>query len=164
MRKRLEEVSQKADDSLSRIQQMQEEASRKDEAFKVELDAANRLAELMNNADNTERARQNHLPDQLESIQEDAAEQIGRISAEIDTEHREREAAEAKIIELEVQVERLEADVSTWQNQASMRGSSQPEINGYAPGTPRGDSAPRGYSPSPSLKRGGLSVTQLIRD
>lgn len=165
LRTRLAEVSQKADSSLSRIQQMQEEASGKDEAFKVELRAANRLAELMKNSANTEKARQKDLQDQLETIQEDAALEIGRIGAEIDTEHREREAAEQKIIELEVHVERLEADVSTWQNQASLRGSSQTGINGHAPDTPtRGGVTPRGYSPSPSLKKGGLSITQLVSD
>ena len=165
LRKRLEEVNQKAESYLSRIQQTQEEASRNEEAFRTELHAANRLAELMRNSANTERVRQKDLQNQLESIQEDAAEQIGRISAEIDTEHREREAAEQRITELEVVVERLEADVSTWQNQASLHGSSQPGINGHAPDTPnRGGVTPRGYSPSPSLKKGGLSITQLVSD
>lgn len=165
LRNRLAELEHKADDYLSRVQQMQEEVSRKDEAFRVELDTANRLADLMKNSANTEKVRQKDLQDQLESVQEDAAEQIGRISAEIDTEHRGREAAEQKIIELEVQIERLEADVLTWQNQASLRGSLPLGVNGHASDTPaRGGTTSRDYSPSPSLKKGGLSVTQLVGD
>lgn len=164
LRKRLEEMGQKADDSLSRIQQMQEEVSRKDEAFQVELDAANRLAELMRNSANTERERQRDIREQLETFKEDASEQIGRISAEVDTEHREREVAEQRVAELEVQVERLEADLTTLSNQASGHDSSHRVVNGHAVGTPvRGGSTPNAYSPGPAHK-GGISLTQLYSD
>lgn len=61
LRRRIEEISQKADDSFSRIQQMQEEAAERDQAFKVELDAANRLTELTRNSATTERKRQQDL-------------------------------------------------------------------------------------------------------
>lgn len=159
LRKRYEEVSQKADDCLSRIQQMQEEASRKDEAFSVEIVAANRLTELMKNSANTERQRQQDLHDQLETAKEEAAEQIGRMSAEIDTEHRNREASERRIAELEVQVERLEADVLTLKSY----GAPHQGVNGHT--TPsRVDSPAPGVSSSPSRLKGGFSVTQLLSD
>lgn len=165
LRKRLEEVGQKADESLSRIQQMQEEASSKDEAFRIELDAVNRLAELMKNSANTEKERQKDLREQLEAFKEDASEQIGRISAEVDTEHREREAAEQRVAELEVQVERQEADLTTLSNQASGHGSSHRGINGHTVGTPvRGSSTPNAYSPSSAHIKGGISLTQLYSD
>lgn len=165
LRKRLEEVGQKADDSLSRIQQMQEEASTRDEAFRVELDAANRLAGLMKNSANTEKERQRDLCEQLETFKEDASEQIGRISAEVDTEHREREVAEQRVAELEVHVERLEADLTTLSNQVSGHGSSHRGINGHAVGTPvRGGFTPNAYSPGPAHIKGGISLTQLYSD
>lgn len=165
LRKRLEEVGQKADDSLSRIQQMQEEASTRDEAFRIELDAANRLAELMKNSANTEKERQRDLRGQLETFKEDVSEQIGRISAEVDTEHREREVAEQRVAELEVQVERLEADLTTLSNQVSGHGLSHRGINGHAVGTPvRGGSTPHAYSPGPAHIKGGISLTQLYSD
>lgn len=165
LRKRLEEVSQKADDSLARIQQMQEEASRKDEAFRIELDAANRLAELMKNSANTEKDRQRDLREQLETLKEDASEQIGRISAEVDTEHREREVAEQRVAELEVQVERLEADLTTLSNEVSGHGSSHRGINGHVIGTPvRAGSTPNAYTPGPAHIKGGISLTQLYSD
>lgn len=165
LRKRLEEVSQKADDSLLRTQQMQEEGSRKEEGFRIELDAANRLAELMRNSASTEKDRQKDLHEQLETLKEDASEQIGQISAEADTEHREREAAEQRVAELEVQVERLEADLTILSNQVSEHNSSHRGINGHAAGTPvRGGSTPNAYSPGPARIKGGISLTQLYSD
>lgn len=165
LRKRLEELSQKVDDSLSRIQQLQEEASTKDEAFKVELDAANRLAELTKNLANTERERSKDLQEQMETLKEDASRQIGMLRAETDTEHRERETAEQRVVELEVQIERLEADVSTLSNQVSAQGASHHGMNGHAIGTPtRGGSTPAPYSPGPAYIKGGISLTQLYSD
>lgn len=165
LRKRMEELSQKVDDSLFRIQQLQEEASRKDEAFRIELDAANRLAELTKNLATTERERSKDLQEQMETLKEEASQQIGMLRAETDTEHRERETAEQRIVELEVQIERLEADVSTLSNQVSAHGASHYGMNGNAIGTPtRGGSTPTPYSPSSAYIKGGISVTQLYSD
>ena len=161
LRRRLDELSQKADDSFTRIQQLQEDAAKRDESFRVELDSANRLTELTRNSANTERQRQQDLFAQLESAKEDASEQLGRLGAELETEHREREGADAKIAELEVQVEQLQADLSTLQSQASIQNASHQGTNGYAPSTPlRGVSTPMA-SPSPSRFKGGLSITQI---
>ena len=158
LRRRIEEVSQKADDSFSRIQQMQEEAAKRDQAFKVELDAANRLTELTRNSATTERKRQQDLAAQLESAKDDAAEQLGRLSAELETEHGEREAAEAKIAELEVHIEQLQAELSAARALAQQSQSAHQGVNGYPPGSPaRGASTPSG-SPKP---KGGLSLTQM---
>ncbi|KAF6237874.1 hypothetical protein HO173_004075 [Letharia columbiana] len=161
LRRRLDELGQKADDSFTRVQQLQEDAAKKDESFRVELDAANRLTELTRNSANTERQRQQDLFAQLDSAKEDASEQLGRLGAELETEHRERVGADAKIAELEVQVEQLQADLSTLQSQASKHNASHQGTNGHAPSTPlRGDSAPMVPS-SPSRFKGGLSITQM---
>ena len=161
LRRRVDELSQKADDSFNLVQQLQEDAAKKDESFRIELDAANRLTELTRNSTNTERQRQQDLFAQLEAAKEDASEQLGRLSAELETEHRERENADAKIAELEVQVEQLQADLSALQSQEPTHHSSHQVVNGYAPSTPlRGVSA-RIVSPSPSRSKGGLSITQL---
>lgn len=161
LRTRLDEVGQKADDAFSRIQQLQEEAARKEEAFSIELNAANRLAELTRNSANTERQRQQELQEQLETVKENASEEIGRISAECDTEHREKEAAERQVAELEAQVERLETDVAVLQDQSSAHSASPQGMNGSM--TPR-QSMSRGFSPSPAKLRGGINVTQLYSD
>ncbi len=161
LRRRLEEISQKADDSFSRIQQMQEEAARREESFRVELDAANRLTELTRNSANTERQRQQDLSAQLEAAKDEASEQLGRLSAELETEHTEKEAAEAKTAELEVLTEQLQADLSAMQFQAQKSHFSHQGTNGYMMATPaRGAATPLG-SPSTTRPKTGLSVTQM---
>ena len=161
LRTRLDEVGQKADDAFSRIQQLQVEAARKEEAFNVELNAANRLAELTRNSANTERQRQQELQDQLEAARDDFSREIGQITAECDTEHREREAAEHRVAELEVEVEELEADKAVLQDKVSARRASPQGMNGTT--TPR-HSMSQAVSPSPAKPRGGISVTQLYSD
>ncbi|SLM33347.1 Tetratricopeptide, MLP1/MLP2-like [Lasallia pustulata] len=165
LRQRLEELGQKADDYLSQIERLQEEDSRKEEAFRVELDSANRLAELMKNSAHTERQRHQDLQSQVEQLREDAAEEIGRISAETETEHENRELAERKVAELEVQVERLEADLGTLRAQGSTPGTPRLAINGHAFGTPGREGSPaRGFSPSSSRIKAGLSMTQMYSE
>ena len=161
LRTRLDEVGQKADDAFSRIQQLQEEAVRKEQAYQVELDAVNRLAELKGNSANTERQRQQELQNQLEAIKEEASEEIGRITAECDTEHREREAGDLKIAELELQIERLQADIATLHDRESVRGSPPPAVNGSMTPTRAGS---RILSPSPARLKSGMSLTQLYSE
>jgi len=159
LRRRLDEVSQKVDDSLSRIQRMQEEAAKKDEAFRVELDAANRLTELTRNSANTERQRQQDLLAQLDTAKEDASEQLGRLSAELETEHRDRGAAEAKIAELELQIEQLQTDLSVSQSRPPIGNGHHQGINGFTTPT-RGSSTPMG-SPGTPRPKGAFSITQM---
>lgn len=161
LRRRLDELNQKADDSFMRIQQLQEDAAKRDESFRIELDAANRLTELTRNSADTERQRQQDLFAQLESAKEDASEQLGRLGAELETEHRERERADAKIAEFEVQVEQLQTDLVTLQRQASQRNTHHEAINGHTPNIPLHDVPASAVSPSPSRFRGGLSITQM---
>ena len=159
LRRRLDEISQKADESFSRVQQMQEKAAQKDEAFEVELDAANRLTELTSNSAKTERQRQQELSTQLEIAKEDASEQLGRLGAELETEHQEREAAENKVAELEVQVEQLQANLTLSQHRASMDNVLHQGVNGYTAPT-QGAFASAGAPGTPRPK-GSLSITQI---
>ena len=161
LRRRLDELNQKADDSFMRVQQLQEHAAKRDESFRIELDAANRLTELTRNSADTERQRQQDLLAQLESAKEDASEQIGRLGAELETEHRERERADAKIAGFEVQIEQLQTDLVTLQSQASQRNIHHEAINGQTPNTPLRNVPASAVSPSPSRFKGGLSITQM---
>ena len=165
LRTRLEEVEQVADNSMAKVQQLEEETASKEEAFRIELDAANRLAELMSNSVETERRRHQDLSQELEAAREDAAEQIGRINSEIETEHQDREAAEQRVADLEVQVESLEADLETLRKQGSAPGSPHPGINGHAFGTPVRLGLPASiFSPNSSRVKGGLNFTQLYSE
>lgn len=162
LRKRLDEVNQKADDAFLRVQQIQEDTSKSDEEMRAELDVAHRLAELMKNSADTEKARQKDLQEQLEFAQEDASERIGRLSAEFDTESQERQAAERRVSELEVLVERLESELLAVQNQLSKPSSLHQGVNGHARDTP--ERSNRVYSPERFSLKAGLSVTQLVTD
>lgn len=161
LRSRLDEVGQKADDAFSRIQQLQEEAIRKEEASQFEINQATRLYELTKETADTERQRQQELQDQLDSVKEQASEEIGTITAECDTEHREREAAERKVAQLELEIERLQGDVATLHDRGSTRASSPQAINGSMTPVRVGS---RMVSPSPARLKSGMSVTQLYSE
>ena len=159
LRNRLEEISQKADDAFGRIQQMQEDAAKAEEAFRVELDSANRLAALQKASADTAKQRMLDLQSSLEQTRTEAADEIGQIRAEMETEHTDKEAAERRVLELEVQVERLEADLV---NNASMPTTPHRGINGTGIGTPGRFGSP--FSSSTSRMKGSLSFTQMYSE
>ncbi|MCJ1432946.1 hypothetical protein MMC27_002304 [Xylographa pallens] len=165
LKQRLEEMNSKSDDFLSQIQQLQEDATRTEESFRTELDTSNRLAELLRKSLDTERERQQDLSLQLERAKDDASAEIGRINAEIETEHDDKLAAERRIAELEVQVERLEADNRMPEGHITQPGTPTHRVNGHSISTSaRGDSPSGAFSPNISRIRGGLSMTQMITD
>ncbi|MCJ1381316.1 hypothetical protein MMC17_004426 [Xylographa soralifera] len=165
LKQRLDEVNSKSDDFLSQIQQLQEDATRAEESFRTELDTSSRLAELLRKSLDTERERQQELSLQLERAKDDASAEIGRINAEIETEHEDKLAAERRIAELEIQVERLEADRKMPEDPSTQPGTPAHRVNGHLISTPvRGNSPSRAFSPNLSRVRGGLSMTQMITD
>jgi nucleoprotein TPR len=158
LRQRLDEVQAKADEAFARIASLQEEAARKEQGFKAELDGSKRLAELQAQNAATHKARLQEVQAQVDQIKDDAADEIGRLQAEIETERGDKEDAERKVAELEIAVERLEQ-----QTRASRPGT--PIRNGaLEPHTP-GRLGSRAGSPAmPGSMRktvGGLSFTQL---
>ena len=165
LRRTLDDVSEKADKRSQRIQRMQEEASQKEQAFQVEIDAANRLAKLRENSASTERARAQDLSSQLEDVKRNAASQNGTLTAELETEHSEKRDAEAKVAELEVQVEHLEADLANAHEQDDGLRTPYRGINGFSESSPvQDDSTPRPFSPRLSGIKGILSKTQLYSE
>ena len=165
LRSHVEEVNQKAETYLSQIQNLKEDAAGQEESFRVQLDAANRLTELMQSSVQTEKRRQQELQDELEKSNAEASQEIGRINAEIETEHQDREAAERRIAELEVQVERLEGDLAVRQNSDSGVSTPRPKLNGHAFETPgRAGSPSLSFSPPSSRFKGGLNFTQLYSE
>ena len=165
LRNRLEEVGQKADGFLSQIQRMQEEATRQEENFRVELDAASRLAELRKKSVETEKNRQQELHNELELVKEKALTEIGRITAEVQTEHQDKETAEHRVAELEAELERLTSDLAAVSRPGFAPATPRPTVNGYLGGSPAPDRSPSGvFSPSRSRIKGGLSLTQMYTE
>ncbi|KXL48806.1 MAG: hypothetical protein FE78DRAFT_127698, partial [Acidomyces sp. 'richmondensis'] len=159
LRQRLEDLQAKADEAFARIASLQEEAARKEQDFKTELNSSKRLAELQAQSAKTHKDRLQEVQGQIDQIKDDAADEIGRLQAEIETERGDKETAERRVAELELEVERL---------QQQPRGSrpSTPMRNGpFDPSTP-GRLGSRSDSPSAmpgSMRKtvNGLSFTQL---
>ena len=165
LRRTLNEVSEKADERSHRIQTVQEEMVQKEQAFQVELDAVNRLAKLRENSAVTEKERSQDLSDRLEVLKKQASTEIGKLSAELETERTERDAAEAKIAELEAQVEKLEGDLANAHEREFLPGTPNKMIDGLSGISPAQDhSTVQAFAPGLSGVKGPLTKTQLYSE
>ncbi|KAL8639350.1 MAG: hypothetical protein Q9228_003615, partial [Teloschistes exilis] len=162
LRGRIDELSGKVEEYLSRIQQISEEATRAEESHKKRNDSNERLLELTRNSVATERSRLQELQEELESTKENAQDEISRLTSEIETDGHARDAAEQRTAELEIQVERLEAEVAEMRAQRREDVSLQNGVNGQ-PATPNRAKSPASimFSPHRPRMKGGLSMTQM---
>lgn len=165
LRQRLDEVGQKAEESLIRIQQQQEAATKAEETFRIELDSAHRLANLQKQSADTAKARLQDLQNSIDQIKDSAADEIGQLQAEIETERSDKEAVERKLAELELAVERLQANVAAHDDRGSVPGTPQRGSNGFLDvGTPARMGSPGIFTPAANRKKGNLSFTQLYSE
>ena len=156
LKTRLDEVEQRYEESLSNIQQLKEEAIQSAESFRVELDSANRLAELQGNSAETAKKRVQECQLALEKAKDGAAEEISRLRVEIETEHSDKEAAERRVAELELSLGQLQSE---GRPSTPSRG-----LNGVGPSTPGRPGTPVAFSPGGSRLKGGLTVTQMYTE
>lgn len=171
LRGRIDEINQKAEDSFLKIQQLQEAAAKAEESFRVELDSSRRLADLQKQSADTSRARLQEVLGALDKLKEDAGEELGQMHAEVETERSEKELALRKIEEMEIQVENLESELATRQQQpaVAITGTPRRAVNGLGGAATPGRSGsppfgtPGGYG-SPSRIKGGLTFTQLYAE
>ncbi|KAH8435308.1 putative filament-forming protein (Tpr/p270) [Aspergillus melleus] len=158
LKSRLDDVEQRYEESLSTIHQLKEDAIQAAESFRIELDSANRLAELQGNAAETAKQRVQECQLALEKARDDAAEEISRLRVEAETEHSDKEAAESRVAELELSVSQLESEG------AGSRNPMSPGLNG-GPSTPMRASTPIGaFSPRTSRGKGSLTLTQMYTE
>lgn len=157
LRSRLDEVEQRYEESLSSIQQLKEEAIQAAESFRIELDSANRLAELQGNSAETAKQRVHECQLSLEKARDDAAEEISRLRVEIETEHKDKEAAERRVAELEVSLGQVQPEGRSLSPSRGLNGG--PSTPGR-PGTPSGAA----FSPRTSRGKGGMTVTQMYTE
>lgn len=161
LRERLAEVSQKNETFLQSIQELKEQAVIREESFRGEMETQQRLTRLYQEACESAKARVAELDRQVGEEQHRVSVEVGRLQEE----RKEREAAERKIMELEVQIERLEADIAT----LSSNQPAYPQNMGSParPGTPmrNGGAATIPFSPAAArLQKAGISMTQLYAD
>ncbi|RKF59522.1 Protein MLP1-like protein [Erysiphe neolycopersici] len=142
LRNRVDELQKIAEDSLSKIQQLQEDAAKIEYGYRQELDSSRRLADLQSQQTQTHRNRLFDVEASIEKIKLTAAEEAGRCRAEAESERKDREQAEERIAELESEVDRLETLIA--QGRLTSR-----------PGTPHQgfNGSLSGFSGSPSLTR-----------
>lgn len=162
LRSRLEELNGKFEESLQRVQQLQEAASQAEESSRSQLESTRRLAELQKQSADTARNRLQEVNENMDRLRDRAAEEIGELQAEVQTERSERETTEQRVAELESHVEKLQGDLAAAQQAPQIPGT--PRRNGVANvGTPGRAGSPA-FSPGSSRMKGGLSVTQLYTE
>jgi nucleoprotein TPR len=163
LRSRLDEQIQKVEDLMIEIQQLREEKLTEADALRADLDNAKHLATLQEAKANTHQQRADHLAHACEEVKENAAEEVGQLRAEIETEHTDREAAEQRVAELESVVQQLqnEAEIHRSRPGTPSRGMNGPEMS-----TPLRLETPTGiFSPaSGSRMKGTLSMTQMYSE
>ena len=176
LKERLEDVSKKAEDRLSKIRDLQSHSAGQEESFRQEIHSQKRLAEVLQKSVNTSKARVAEVEKIMDQETERMGTEIGQAHAAMETERSEREAAEKRIAELEVEVERLEAEISAYASGAAAppgpASSPQGSFNGVhtpvrRPGSAMGSRTTPGAVFSPAavrLQKSGLSMTQLYSD
>ena len=162
LKSRLDDQVQKVEEHLATIQTLREEAIQAAESFRLELESASRLAQLQEASANTAKARAQELANSLDEVKEEAADEIGRLRAEVETEAEERESAERRITELESTIEQLESDLAA----ARADDNGGRGMNGHGTATPVRAPTPSGIGSPLSVSRfkGSLSTTQLYSE
>ena len=154
LRQRLEEVQGKVDEAFARNATLMDDFAKKEQDFRTQIDSTKRLADLQAQNASTHKARLQDVQGQVDQIKDDAAEEIGKLQAEIETERSDKEQAEQKIADLELVIERLEQ-----QPRASVPGT--PVRNGgLEPSTPGRFGSPAIPGSAQKIARN-LSHTQL---
>jgi nucleoprotein TPR len=162
LRNRLDEGMRKLEDTLAKSQALEQESSTLQESFRAELDNAHRLAELQKQSAATSRARLRDVQAQLDRSRDEAADEVGRLQAEMEKEIREKLGLEQKVSDLETNIEALESALAESQR-ASRPGTPRGSINGLGPRTPARGASPGLFS-SPASSRLKLNVTQLYSE
>jgi nucleoprotein TPR len=161
--KRIEELEQRIEQSLLRTQQLQEEATQNQEQFRAELDNTRRLATLHQESAVTVKKRLQEVQDQLDTLGDQAADEVGRLQAEVDSERIKAAEYENRVAELETMLESQETQISELRNSAYVPGTPRRVMNG-AFDTPGRAGSPLAFSPGGSRLKGGLSTTQLYTE
>ena len=160
LRTRIDELTHKADDAFIKIQQLQDAASQAEDSFKVELDSSRRLAQLQQQSADTARRRLQEIQQALDQTKDNAADEVGRLQAEVETERSGKTATENRIAELELELERAQHRAPVPYQDHSSPGTPGLNLNGSRGGRPNSEA----FSSSGSRMKGGLSFTQLYAD
>lgn len=160
LRSRLDEMQKKVEDSLEKVQQLQEAAATREEGYRQELESSRRLAELQSQQAETHRNRLKEVEAALEQTKDDVAEEIRRAQQEAESERGEREKLENRIGELEAEIDRLETTVASQPYQGSVPGTPRQGPNGSIFG--RSGSPAQFGTPGSVRSKSAITATQAI--
>ncbi|KAI2621343.1 hypothetical protein GGS21DRAFT_384716 [Xylaria nigripes] len=156
LRQRLQEAQTKADDALAKVQQLEEAAARREEDFQQQVDRLQRLHELTEQQNTTQRNRMQAMEERDAHVKRECEEKVLRISKELACLNTDKEELVRSNESLQAEIGRLEAIVAE-----GPRGSPGP-----TPQTPRafGGSINRPSSPfaTPGSMRKSISATQAL--
>jgi nucleoprotein TPR len=160
LRSRLDQQIQKVEDFMQEMQQLQERTVINTANLEGNVAIAKHLAVLQEEKAEDNKKRADDLLRAYEEAKETAAEELGQLRAEMETEHGDREAAERRVAELESIVQQLQNEATSRPSQPTTpsRGMNGPDLS-----TPMRPSTPSGIFTPASAPRmvGNLSMTQM---
>ena len=163
LKQRQEEQMTKFEETLEEMQKMREEKISAEDSFRFELESVNRLAELQAASADTAKQRVRELSTALEEARAEAADEIGTIRAEVETEHNDRIAAEERVAELERSVQQLSSELEETRARPS---TPQRATNGSGITTPLRPGTPSGIFSQATISRGKsqMTMTQMFSE
>ncbi|EWC44787.1 hypothetical protein DRE_06425 [Drechslerella stenobrocha 248] len=172
--KRYEEVCHKVEEYQHRIKSLSEDLASREDDFRTEISNAKRLAELWENSTKSAKERIRQLENLRDQQQTQSAEDIGRVQALNEALREEQGVLHKKIEELEVQIERLEADLGLYASGAVQPIMHSPAASRRGRGGPmtpmRGAGTPERQLVSPAAhaivmsQKSGKSLTEVYTD
>lgn len=157
LRSTLEETQRKAEQTLLKVQQLENAAADATESFRRELEGQKRLVQMKDEHMATHLNRVKELEARLERVQDDSEREVRRVRQELEQEKSQHEDALQRINDLDRENSELRARVGS--------GDIAP---GSAPQTPRqsnGSFLSRALSPFPtpgSVRAKSLTTTQIM--
>ncbi|KAJ8129667.1 hypothetical protein O1611_g3964 [Lasiodiplodia mahajangana] len=159
LRQRLQDAQRKADDALTKVQQLEEAAARREEDFQQQVDRLQRLHELTEQQNATQKNRLHAMEEREAQVKRECEDKVQRVSKELAGLNMDKEELAQANESLQAEIGRLEAMI------AGGSGGS-PVQPGSAPQTPRplNGSMYRPSSPfaTPGSMRKSISATQAL--
>lgn len=162
LRKHVEELKAKAEEDRMRIQQLEDEAANSEANFRSELDNTKRLAALQVKTADLTKNRLAEVEAELAGMQDSAAEEVGRLQAEIELERNRAAEAEASVANLESLVENLEREANQLKSTSNNPATPRRPTNG-AFSTPGRAGSPAVFSPGGSQLKG-MTNTKILAE
>ncbi|KAH9864279.1 hypothetical protein J1614_010213 [Plenodomus biglobosus] len=161
LRQHIAELQSNADEDRKRIDELERQASELAARHQIELDSANRLAELHKANSAMEKQHAQSIQATKDQLEHDAATEIGLLQAELEEERNRANAAEAELANAETLVENLTSENREMRSSVRMPATPRHGMNGNF-GTPGRAGSPAPFSPGGTMIKADATRTQLL--